>query len=133
MFSTYQMGKRSVRHYRKIIRIYHPIDKCGSNNAKNWAYLSSEVFRHLGMPRQVEVEYDEDNGQLTFRPALDSDTALTVWKSGNESCTGNVSLSSFMNFCGVNRLKSMRYSAVCTTEPDMNRTPIAIIYTEREE
>lgn len=133
MFSTYQMGKRSVRHYRKTIRIYHPADQRGSNNAKNWAYLSSEVFRHLGMPRQVEVEYDEDNGQLTFRPALDSNTALTVWKSANGSCTGNISLSSFMNFCGVDRLKSMRYPAVCTIEPDMNRTPIAIIYTEREE
>lgn len=133
MFSTYQMSKRSVRHYRKTIRIYHPADHHGSNKAKNWAYLSSEVFRHLGMPRQVAVEYDEDNGQLTFRPASDSNTALNVWKSGNGACAGGVSLGSFMNFCGVNRLKSMCYPAICTTEPDMNCTPIAIIYTERED
>ena len=128
MFSTNQMSKRSVRHYRKMIRIYHPIDQCDTNAAKNWAYLSSEVFRHLGMPRHVEVEYNDDTGYLKFRPTLASDTSLTVWKS-NGSCTGNVSLSSFMNFCGVNRLRPKRYSATCVFEQD---TPIAIIYVEQE-
>lgn len=128
MFSTTQMGERSIRRYRKMIRIYHPMDQCSNSTARNWAYLSAEVFRHLGMPQHVEVEYNEDTGYLKFRPSLASDTALTVWKS-NGSCTGNVSLGSFMNFCGVNRLKPKRYSATCVFEQD---TPVAIIYVEQE-
>lgn len=101
-------GGRGI-HKEVFMRIYHPVHH--GIHRQNFGYISGATMRHLGYPKHLELMYATKTHELTMAGTTDIEYGCHIWKVG-DNCAG-ISLNTFMDYCGVGKLKAGRVYGKC--------------------